>query len=60
MAHCNDWTHRAQMHALLTAFSLANHSEVHLLFAGPHMQLTLAVVGGTVTAAHRLVGLDTL
>ena len=49
-----------KMYALLTALSLADHSEVHLLFAGPHMQLTLAVVGGAIAAAHRLVGLHTL
>lgn len=48
------------MHALLTALSLADHSEVHLFFAGTHVQLTLAVVGGAVAATHRLVGLHTL
>lgn len=49
-----------KMYALLTAFALVDHSEVHLLYAGPHVQLTLAVVGGAVAAAHRLVGLHTL
>lgn len=48
------------MYALLTALSLADHSEVHLLFAGAHVQLTLAVVGGAVAATHGLVGLHTL
>lgn len=50
----------AGRHASLTALSLADHSEVHLFFAGPHVQLALAVVGGAVAAAHRLVGLHTL
>lgn len=48
------------MYALLTALSLADHSEVHLFFAGPHVQLALAVVGSAIAAAHRLVGLHTL
>lgn len=47
-------------HALLTALSLADHPELHLLFAGPHVQLTLAVVGAAVAAAHGLVGIHAL
>lgn len=54
------WARAAGRHASLTALSLADHSEVHLLFAGPHVQLALAVVGGAIAAAHRLVGLHTL
>lgn len=49
-----------KMYAILTALSLADHSEVHLFFAGPHMQLTLAVVGSAIAATHGLVGLHTL
>lgn len=48
------------MFASLTALSLADHLEVHLFFAGPYVQLTLAVVGGAIAAAHGLVGLHTL
>lgn len=50
----------AGRHVSLTALSLADHAQVHLFFAGPHVQLALAVVGGAVAAAHRLVGLHTL
>lgn len=48
------------MYALLTAAPLADHPELHLFFAGPNVQLALAVVGVSVAAAHRLVGLHTL
>lgn len=48
------------MYALLTALSLADHSEVQLFIAGPHVQLTLADVGDAIAATHRLVGLHTL
>lgn len=58
--HCRYVGSAAAAHASLTAFSLADHSEVHLFFAGPHVQLALAVVSGAVAAAHRLVGLHTL
>lgn len=58
--HCRYVGSAAAAHASLTAFSLADHSEVHLFFAGPHVQLALAVVSGAVAAAHRLVGLHAL
>lgn len=58
--HCGYVGRAAGAHASLTAFSLADHSEVHLFFAGPHVQLALAVVSGAIAAAHRLVGLHTL
>lgn len=48
------------MYTILTALSLADHPQLHLFFAGSNMQLTLAVVGGAVAAAHRLMGLDAL
>lgn len=48
------------MYTILTALSLADHSQVHLFCAGSNMQLTLAGVGGAIAATHRLMGLDTL
>lgn len=48
------------MQAALTALSLADNTEVLLFFAGPHMQLTLAVIGGAIAATHRLMGVHTL
>lgn len=48
------------MQASLTALSLADNTEVHLFFAGPHMQLTLAVIGGAIAATHRLIGVHAL
>lgn len=47
-------------HASLTALALADHAQVHLFLAAPHIQLALAVVGDAVAAAHRLVGLHAL
>lgn len=44
----------------LTALSLADHPQVHLFRARPHVQLALAAVGGAVAAAHGLVGVHAL
>lgn len=60
--NARDVTHGSdtRRHASLTALALADHSQVRLFFAGPHVQLALAVVGDAVAAAHGLVGLHAL